>query len=259
MTDSEEVRPPDGHRDRYAGRRRLPRWVTALLVLLALLLAALLAAVGLFAWAFSGGWDGLRGQAGPDDREVVAARAGARDHLAQLTTAALRSVQSAAAGSELARLRFDQCREGQNNWKIHDGYTLRCELSDSVVVSPAQGDVTTVAGSLDAALRHDGWAPVGVRNEMTQDAAGGRSYLLAARTGRYQRGADEELTISVSIDRPTGVSGQLPYDPSVTVEGDVDAYERATRGSGGTRPGTTGGAPVPRVVVRTSVRYFEDD
>ena len=254
MPAPDQVRP-----DRYV-RRRLPRWAVVVLVLLAVLLLALLAAVGLFVWAFSGGWDGLRPHAEPTDRQVATARAGARDHLSGVTTAALHSVQSGVPATELARVRFDQCEHGQNNWKIHDGYTLRCELSDSVVVSAVEGDVTTVAGRLDAALRRDGWVPVGVRDEMTQDAAGGgQSYLLATRTGRYQRGADEDLTVGVTVRGPSPVSGDLPYDPSVTVEGDVDAYQRAVQGSGGTRPGTTGGAPVPRVVVHTSVRYFEDD
>ena len=229
-----------------------------LLVLLAVLLLAALAALGLLAWAFSGGWDGLRPHAQPTDREVATARAAARDHLTRLTTAVLRSVQRGAAGSELARVRFDQCRQGQNNWKIHDGYTLRCELADSVVVSPAQGDVSAVAGRLDAELRSDGWVPVGANNEMTQDA-GGRSYLLSTRTGRYQRGTDEELTVGVSVRSSSPVPGDLPYEPSVTVEGDADAYQRAAQGAGGTRPGATGGAPVPRVVVHPSVRYFEDD
>ncbi|KQX69666.1 hypothetical protein [Angustibacter sp. Root456] len=252
MTSPGQTRP-----DRDAGRRRLPRWVTVVLVLLIVLLLAALAAFGLFVWAFSGGWDGLRPQAEPTDRDVVTARSTARGALSALTADVLRDVP----GTELARVRFDQCEHGQNNWKIHDGYTLRCELTDSLVLRPAAPDVASVAGRLDAALRHDGWAQAGSRNEMTQPADAGASYLLTTRTGSYYRTRDlpQELSVTVTVRRdPPGVSA-LPYDPSVPVEGDVEAYRRALQGPDRTASGVPGTAPVPRVVVRASVRYFEDD
>jgi hypothetical protein len=232
--------------------------VLVLLVLLAVLLLAVLAAFGLFVWAFSGGWDGLRPHAEPGDRAVVAARSQARGELTSLTADVLGDVP----GSELARVRFDQCQQGQNNWKIHDGYTLRCELADSVALSPAAGDVTSVSAEIDAGLQHDGWVPSGIRNEMSQGAGQNRSYLLATREGRYARSDDERLalTVRVTVRSPTPAYGFLPYDPAVKVEGDIEAFRRAVEGAAAP-PGSTvpGRAPAPRVVVHTTVRYFEDD
>lgn len=250
--------PDDARPDRYARRRRLPRWVTVLLVLLAVALLVVLAAVGLFVWAFSGGWDGLRPGAQPADREVVAARREARGSLDRLTSRTL----SAVGGSELARVRFDQCEHGQNNWKIHDGYTLRCELADSVALTPAGGDVTGASAGIDASLRRDGWVPTGLLNEMTEDADANRSHLLATREGTYHRDDDERLllTVRVTVRTPGPAYGLLPYDPDVQVEGDVDAFRRAVEGPL-PRPhdATPGRSPLPRVVVHTTVRYFEDD
>lgn len=250
MSAPQQTRP-----DRYgpAARRRVPRWVTVLLVLLAVVLLGILAAVGLLVWAFSGGWDGLRGQADPHDRKVVAARDGSRDDLDALT----RETLGAVGGRELARVRFDGCQQGQNNWKIHDGYTLRCELADSVVLAPTGGDVTEVAAAIDQALQRDGWRPTGVRNEMTLANDPNLSYLRATRSGHYQRLDDErrQLDVGVTVRVDSPVVGDLPYDSSTTVEGDVSAYRDALTARAGTQPGSR----EPRVVVHTALRYFDDD
>lgn len=256
VTSPEQTSPEQTRPDRYAARRRLPRWVTVLLVLLTVLLLAVLAAFGLFVWAFSGGWDGLRGQAEPSDREVVSARHHARDELSALTSDVLRSVP----GTELARVRFDQCQHGQNNWKIHDGYTLRCELADSVALAPSSDDVSAVAAQVDAALRAAGWTPVGSLDELSQPATPDHSYLRSERTGTYTQGPAGRLELRVGVSRRalTPVTGDLPYDPSVKVEGDLDAYRRAAGSpyGGAADPSAT---REPRVVVHPSVRYFEDD
>lgn len=261
MTGPEQLSPQHLRPDRYRARRRLPRWAVVLLVLAAVVVLAVVAAVGLFVWALSGAWDGLRGQADPSDRQVVAARREARGSLDTLTARALGAVGASVAGREAAKVRYDQCRQGQNNWKIHDGYTLRCELSDSVVARPASGDVTSVAARLDAGLRGDGWAPTGVRDEMTQDARAGDASVVLTRTGAYHRPDDDRLTLTVVVTvRPDHVWGDLPYDPGVRVEGDLDAYRRALQGPDPTPSAAQPGrAPAPRIVVHTSVRYFEDD
>jgi hypothetical protein len=221
------------------------------LVLLAVVVVGVLAAVGLFVWAMSGGWDGLRGQAEPGDRKVVAARHAASGELDSLTTSTLRTV----GGRELARVRYDQCVQGQNNWKIHDGFTLRCQLADSVVVAPDGEDVTSVAASLDAALVAGGWVQVGPRNEMTLPAEPDHSFLRSSRSGSYQRADDPSRLLQVGVTtRPDSpVTGDLPYDSSVPVEGDVSAYHQALQGAR-----TARGDVQPRVVVHPSVRYFED-
>lgn len=223
------------------------------LVLLAVVLLGVLAAVGLLVWAFSGGWDGLRGQAEPHDRAVTAARDGSRHDLDALT----RETLAAVGGRELARVRFDDCQQGQNNWKIHDGYTLRCELTDSVVLAPARaGDVTALAAELDRALQRAGWRPLGVRNEMTVPDDPNLSYLRATRTGHYQRGDDRhQLDVGVTVRDDSPVGADLPYDSSTTVEGDVSAYRAALTPRAGVQPGSR----EPRIVVHTALRYFEDD
>ncbi len=251
MSVPEQVRP-----DRYgpdAGHRRLPRWLKVVLVLVAIGAVGALAAVGLLVWALSGGWDGLRSRAEPDDQQVVAARQRSHGELDALTSATLATV----GGRERARVRFDQCRTGQNNWKIHDGYTLRCELADSVVLTPDDGDVTAIAARLDAGLQRAGWRPVGIRNEMSLSEDSDLSYLRRTRTGHYQRSDDErlQLDVGVTVRSSSPVTGDLPYDPAVDVEGDVTAYREAVRGAADAVPGTG----QPRVVVHTTVRYFEDD
>lgn len=247
----EQTRP-----DRYGpspGRRRLPRWVTVVLALLAVVVVGVLAAVGLLVWAISGGWDGLRGTAQPDDRPVVAARERSRGELDTVTARAVRSV----AGRELARIRFDSCAHGQNNWKVHDGYTLRCELADSVVLAPDAADVTAAAAQIDEALQRDGWRSTGIRNEMTLPNDPNLSYLRSTRSGHYQQLDDErrQLDVGVTVLADSPVTRDLPYDPSVDVVGDVAAYREALRGGAGAQPG----AREPRVVVHSVVRYFEDD
>jgi hypothetical protein len=223
------------------------------LVLLAVVLVGVLAAVGLLVWAFSGGWDGLRGQADPHDRAVTAARDGSRDDLDALT----RETLGAVGGRELARVRFDGCRQGENNWKIHDGYTLRCEMSDSVVLAPTgAGDVTAVAAELDQALQRAGWRPLGVRNEMTVPADPNLSYLRGTRTGHYERGDERhQLDVEVTVRADSRGTADLPYDSSTSVEGDVSAYRAALTPRAGTQPGSR----EPRLVVHTALRYFEDD
>lgn len=73
-----------------------------------------------FVWSFSGGWDGIRPQPHPDDRRVVRARLLAPTSLDRLTAATL----PALGATTIAGARTDECQEGQNNWKIHDGSGL---------------------------------------------------------------------------------------------------------------------------------------
>jgi hypothetical protein len=73
---------------------------------------------------------------------------------------------------ETARIRTDECRGGQNNWKVHEGHTLRCELADVVAlrldtdVSHSPGPAATserlvllqtVARQMDDELQRAGW------------------------------------------------------------------------------------------------------
>jgi hypothetical protein len=242
--------PAQPRPDRYRRGSGLPRWAKVVLVLVAVLLVGVLAVIGLFVWAFSGGWDGLRGTASPSDAKVVAAREHSGGELDRLTEGTLRTIGPA---RELARIRTDSCRSGQNNWKIHDGYTLRCERSDAVVLVPPDADVSAAGRRLSAALTAAGWHVPGGRDELTAPAEPNHSFLDATRRGQLTRTDDDRLLLDLGVtSRGTSpVSGDVPYDPDATVEGDVTAYREALRGGGPDGAGL-------RLVVRTTVRYFED-
>lgn len=248
MTSPHAVRP-----DRYRAGGRLPRWAKVVIALLVAVVVAVVAVVALLVWALSGLSNGLRGPTRPSDRTVVAARRAAGPELDALTRDTL-----AALGPlhELARVRTQECREGQNNWKIHDGYTLRCEVSDGVVLAPVSGqpsgpgtgptssvpDVSPLAAALDATLRAHGWTPTGETTAMTAPATSNLRYLTANRYGRYTLGTSARQLLEVDVTTRT-TAYQAPTD----VEGDTAAYGSALRGPG------------VRVVVHTTVRYVEDD
>lgn len=231
--------------DRYRSGSRLPRWAKVLLVLLSIAVVAVLAVVALFVWALSGGWDGLRPTASADDRRVVTARRAAGDELSELTS---RTLDAAAPGRELARIRFDDCQQGQNNWKRHDGYTLRCELAESVVLSATDVDVTTAGRRLDRALRAAGWRPEEGSDDLNEPDEPDHSDLRMSRSGRFTAGERLRHQLDVGVTtRPTSpVVGAAPYDPATLVQGDLAAFREALAGSG------------LKIVVRTSVRYFDD-
>ncbi|HVE75235.1 MAG TPA: hypothetical protein VND22_00525 [Actinomycetota bacterium] len=58
--------------------------------------------------------------------------------------------------------RHDLCFEGQNNWKIQDGYAYRCDLKITRFYG-VTGDLRAALLSLDLSLQSEGFAPVGSR------------------------------------------------------------------------------------------------
>ncbi|MEO7745737.1 MAG: hypothetical protein ABIV05_05865 [Actinomycetota bacterium] len=153
-------------------RRRLPTWAKWLIGVTVVVVVIPLALLAALAWSFSGGWDGIRPQPQAGDRRVVRARERAAAPLDRLTASTLPVV----GGAELVRARTDECREGQNNWKIHDGYKLRCELTDVVVRTASEADVSTVAARVDAALRASGRQPTYDGSGLDQQVYGGQAH-----------------------------------------------------------------------------------
>lgn len=224
--------------------RRRPQWVKVVLVLVGLVMIAVLAVAALLTWALSGGWDGLRPTASPDDRAVARSRERAGPELDALTE---RTLTSTGQGRVLARLRTDTCTQGQNNWKVRDGYTLRCELSDAVVLAAPDASVTAAGARLQAAATTAGWVVQGT-SELTQPAQPDRSFLEQARAATFTRDDSRlRLQLGVTVRGTTPLPGDIPYDQGAEVSGDTAAYRQALG-----PPGEL------RVVVRTTVRYFED-
>ena len=236
-------------------RRRLPTWAKVLIAVGSVLVLAPLAAAAVFVWSFSGGWDGIRPQPEADDRRVVQARKASGAELDRLTAATVALL----GAPELARARTDRCEVGQNNWKVNEGYKLRCERTDVVVLAAPSNDVALTAQDLDARLRagalvpsYDGgglWEPA--------DASGGRRASNGAVAARGSYGPAEAPadggTGSVTVSVRSGTSEVDPYDDQLgavfgtTVDGDVDAVRAALA-----EPGQL------RIVVRTHYRYFDD-
>lgn len=137
-------------------RRRLPTWAKWLIGVTVVLVVVPLILLAAFAWSFSGGWDGIRPQPHAGDRPVVRGRERAGAPLDRLTSSTLPVV----GGAELVRARTDECHEGENTWKRHDGFTLRCELTDVVVVmapEPGVPDAATPAARTPAWRGRSAW------------------------------------------------------------------------------------------------------
>jgi hypothetical protein len=126
--------------------------------------AELAIAVGIcFAVAGCGGI--LGGEAEPPDpmaTELVSARAAATD----AADAALADAATALGGRVVARTSADACYEGQNNWKVHDGYEHRCTLRRAAVVA-FDGDFRKRIARFDERLFASGWGCYGAPCEET--------------------------------------------------------------------------------------------
>lgn len=223
-------RRPDQHPE-----RRLPTWAKVLLGVAAVVVLVPLALAAWFFWSFSGGWDGIRPQPEPDDRQVVRARERAPQPLDRRTAATLADV----GGAEIARARTDECRQGQNNWKIHDGYKLRCELTDVVVLTAPAARVREAAARLDARLRAAGYQPMYDGAGLAEPNSGG-----ILEKGSYH-GPNGDLGIEV-LTAGGGLDSFATSDAPV-VSGDAEQVRAALA-----QPG------VVRVVVHVTEQYFDD-
>jgi hypothetical protein len=271
---------PTGRRGVSERWRNLPRWTRWLLLTLLLLTLGVLAVGAWAGWVVSGGWDGLRPKAQPDGRAVVAARQAAHAPLDQLTAHVLAGLQRSAASGRLetveaARLRVDGCEEGQNNWKIHSGYTLRCELTDVVslgLTAAAQADrgqapasdmrslLTALAVTLDADVRRDGWTETYAGSGLPEAIA---SSSGASPEGHYWGTSSSLAGMGIrprwSPGLEIGLYSRQPPDyrlPSASdaglgrtqhIEGDLEAFHR-----------TVADASSPQLIVRVTIEYFMD-
>ncbi len=212
-------------------------WVLGGVVTLVLL------GVGVLWWSLSGGWDGIRPAAQPEDRRVVDAREAGHEPLAVLadpTATALAEV-----GVALGRAEVDQCSAGQNNWKTEDGWTLSCSQASVTgweATGTTTGQVDATATDVDARLRSLGWVPTSY-GEMELRPAGQNA------EGRYEHPDDPDATLVVDVSAP----GQA--DPYVSLGRYGPTYEE-----GDAEPVLDALASSSRVTVLAVVErtYFQD-
>lgn len=202
---------------------------------------AVLLGVGWLWWGLSGGWDGIRPAAQPQDRDVVDAREAGREPLSRLTGPL--EEELAASGATLGRAPVDRCSAGQNNWKTKDGWTLSCSQALVLGSSSPASSVQAAATDLDARLRSIGWVPA---------SYGGMDVYGSGENadGRYERPDDPAATLVVAVAAPGGTDPYLwlGRDAPTFEEGDAEPVLEAV--------GAASGVSVLAVVERT---YFEDD
>lgn len=162
-------------------------WVLGSVVLLVLLGA------GVLWWNLSGGWDGVRPAAQPDDAEVVAAREAGAEPLAALADPVEQAL--ADGGTAVGRVQVEGCDEGQNNWKVQDGWTLSCTQTSVIGATSAATDVQGAASDVDARVRELGWRPTSY-GEMETVGAGENA------EGRYEHPDDPGALLVVDVAAP---------------------------------------------------------
>ena len=203
--------------------------------------ALVLLGVGVLWWGLSGGWDGIRPAAQPDDRDVVDAREAGHEPLAALahpTAAALAEI-----GADLGREQVDQCSSGQNNWKIKDGYTLSCSQAWVIGTTTRATSADAAAAEVDAAVRALGWVPASY-GELEVYASG------ANASGRYEHPDDQGAVLAVDVVAPGGA------DPYVSLGEFGPEYEEGDASPVVDAVSASRSVAVLAVVERT---YFEDD
>lgn len=209
-------------------------WVLGSVVLLVLL------GVGALWWGLSGGWDGIRPAARPDDRRVVQAGEDAVAPLAELTD----PVEDALAvgGAGVGRVEVEGCEEGQNNWKVQDGYTLSCSRASVLGATSAAATPQLAATDVDERVRSLGWEPTEY-GEMERRGASG------PLEGRYRHPDAPDAVLVVEVTSPDDVSSYLPLsrvdltgqEPAAPV---LDALRASSQVA---------------VVATVELTYFEDD
>jgi hypothetical protein len=285
MSSSPATQPSEARR-RVPGPHRFPRWARWVLLALALVVLGVLVFVAWLTWALSGGWDGLRPKAHADDRAVVTARGLAAAPLDDLTATVLAALDRSAATLpvELARVRTDDCHEGQNNWKVHSGFTLRCELADVVALrletgstgsqgaaptSERLGSLQVVAEQLNDELLREGWTEAYVDSGLHVSRSGGlglKGYYSRPTSSLRGAAADHAgsslgLEIDVYSGRPPDYDLPEPAGTALgetrRVEGDLGRLRAVMTERSAGSDGASGRS-TPRLLVHVSLPYFED-
>jgi hypothetical protein len=113
--------------------------------------------VGLLTCFFVAGCGGILGEDnGPPPDAMAPEIVDARELATDTADAALAEAAAALGGRVVARTSADACYDGQNNWKVHDGYDHRCTLRRAAVVA-FDGDFRRRIARFDERLFAAGW------------------------------------------------------------------------------------------------------
>ena len=212
------------------------RLLTALAVLAGVGLLGFLLLFGMLWWTVSGGWDGIRRQVQPDDRQVVTAREQALATLPERQASLNRTF-----GEPLAHGTVDACHGGRNNWKLSEGYTLRCSTAVVAVYPWPSGlgpdGVTQLQGRIDQAGFQE-----------LYDGSGVKILDGHATTGAYRRGQADVHVHPNPAAPPQSILDVYYPDGDAHLVADTDQIEPAITRS------TT-----PTVSVILTETYFQDD
>ncbi|PSH70225.1 hypothetical protein CU102_03815 [Phyllobacterium brassicacearum] len=124
----------------------------------ALVAIALIGYMALYA-SLSGGLTGilinLRSAPDPQSPSLIARRDTAKQSMRS-------SLSELPAAADFLRedsvYEIDQCRKGQNNWKVRDGYAYQCTQGMTAIYG-FDGDFRQHAEKLDKTMRRIGWQP----------------------------------------------------------------------------------------------------
>lgn len=215
--------------------------VKVVLWVLGSVVTLLLLAAGVLWWGLSGGWDGIRPAAQPEDADVVEAREAGHEPLGRLAGPV--EAELVQAGSPLGPQSVDECAPGQNNWKTKDGWTLQCTQARVIGVEAPGGSVAGVSTEIDAELRSLGWKPLSY-GEMEVLASGD------VAEARYGRSDDPDAELVVEVSAPGAARPYLWLGRGVPTWGEGDA-----------QPLLDDLEASPQVTVLASVQrtYFQDD
>ncbi len=222
---------------RPSTRRRWP----VVVAVVAVVVAVPLVAGGIFVWSFSGGWDGIRPAAQPTDDDVVSARTGSADRTRSLHADSVDQVLSASDGTVLATTDVDMCREGMNDWKNHDGYTLSCSRTAATAIQlPRQAAFDDVVRAVEEAVLAQGWEPASTPgpNDEAQEAV--------LRFG--EDAPDSSLRVGISA---------LGYSPIVLPDPVFADWSDGSGEVADVNAAFEAGTGV-RILVVNEVTYFED-
>lgn len=226
-----------------AARTRPASWGRLLLIVILIVLITLVAGALLFAlavlWTFSGGWDGIRPEAQPDGRRVVAAREQAHATLAQRQHE-LNELLIPATGEPLADGTADACNRGMNDWKNHTGYTLQCETGVVAVYPLPSASSNATAAAIDTHLRTLGYEP-------DSDMSAMDIYDNGYGSGRYRKGDHTLVLEAHAAGDPDPILIGLYPSGDAYEDNDIAALDPAITGSS-----------VATLTVGSAQVYFED-
>lgn len=184
---------------------------------------------------FSGGIDGVLSslKTAPDPKSPgVSAK---RNAIQSDINHAFSSLEIAAGLKEYAKATYDYCYEGQNNWKIKDGYAHRCDYRLTKYYG-FNGDFRQRMLDLEQKLLEQQWQP-------TNGVSGRLSFYIKNYYDEYYGSKNSEGSTYVVSSMPTVINGYTKNN----IRMDVAYGEKASQGTAwleSTQSGIGRGTPI---------------